>query len=115
MALLERKVDQLRGYLTDLKQQGTRIVFYELPMDKRMCDQEYFVWARRLVRMYYPDDAYIARPACAGYRTGDGLHLTAESQRKYLAYFTAQVPASDNHFTRAGFEYAVLDLLELEP
>jgi len=88
----EKKINsifkELKKQTQALESKGVKIVFFEIPLEKDLCDMPYSVKLRQSFYKYYPQDKYkyVYQPNCLEYNTSDGRHLTKSSAAKYTFY-----------------------------
>jgi hypothetical protein len=92
-ALLKQQLDRLKRETTSLKRQGIQVVFYETPVDRRLCNYPKARAIRLAFKRYFPpaNYHYVATADCAAYQTRDGVHLTLESAIKYTQFLQKQL------------------------
>lgn len=92
-ALLARQLSKLRQAVTLLAQRDVQVIFYEMPVDYRLCDLPRVQAIRGAFRRYFPPAtyAYVYVPTCAGYVTTDGLHLDGPSATRYTNFLQNQI------------------------
>ncbi|MFD1466648.1 hypothetical protein ACFQ48_00315 [Hymenobacter caeli] len=83
----------LRGYVQALRARGTRVVFYEMPVQAPLCRTAKADAIRAQFARQFPPAAYryVALPACGDYQTMDGVHLNSESAARYTRYLQAHL------------------------
>ncbi|MFT6000424.1 MAG: hypothetical protein ACI81P_002885 [Neolewinella sp.] len=76
-----------------LREQGVRIVFYELPVDPELCQTPKAMAIRKGFYAVFPPTAfaYIPQPECADYATTDGHHLGERSNANYSDWLGAEI------------------------
>lgn len=90
--LLDERFNNLAGYVAELGKKGVQVIFFEMPVNGKLCD---LPKARIIRETFYKDFPpakyrYISMPACSEYETTDGVHLGHEEAERYTAYFRAQ-------------------------
>lgn len=91
--LLQQQLDKLHQMVTLLEQRNVRVIFYEMPVDQRLCNTPRAKAIRGAFQRRFPPSAYsyVYPPTCAGYHTTDGLHLDGPSATKYTQYLQQQI------------------------
>jgi hypothetical protein len=90
--LLTDSFNAIKQHVAALEGRGVNIIFFEMPVNEKLCD---LVWAKAIrdnFYLYFPPSRYryIAMPDCSDYKTTDGLHLSGDEALKYTNYFKAQ-------------------------
>lgn len=85
-------VDQLFYYVSDLQQNGTEVVFFEMPLHPLLLDTERTKTIRNAFLEKFPCEKYLYLDFTdfSEYSTSDGLHLEPKSALKYTNYFLSQ-------------------------
>jgi hypothetical protein len=83
------KFSKLAAELRLLKENGTTIIFFEMPMHPELDNTVQMKTIRKLFLQYFPLPGYIYldKPDYTAYSTGDGLHLNEDAAKKYTGYF----------------------------
>lgn len=91
--LLQRQLDKLRQIVTLLEQRNVQVIFYEMPVDQRLCHTPRVKAIRRAFQQHFPPSVYfyVYPPTCAGYHTTDGLHLDGPSATRYTNFLQHQL------------------------
>ncbi len=91
--VVDKSVTLLKKYTKYFREKGVKIVFYEMPVDKKLCPAPQAVYLRTYLRKQFKpgDYGYIPVPDCSSYKTGDGIHLNPASQVMYKNYFFQEV------------------------
>ena len=104
--LLSECFTSLKEYVNALEQKGATIIFYEMPVNEKLCNLPREKTIRETFIKYFPPGNYhyIPIPDCSEYKTMDGEHLTSEESIKYTDYFKVKSarcliknPSSQNH------------------
>lgn len=92
-ALLKQQLDQLKKEISSLERKGIQVVFYETPIDYRLCSYPKAQAIRLALRRYFPPATYhyVTVADCATYQTRDGVHLTTESALDYTRFLQKQL------------------------
>ena len=96
--ILSARFESLKEYVSYFEKKGTKVVFFEMPVDKQLSLLPDAISIReRFYKNFPPDEyGYIAMPDCAQYPTGDGYHLGLESAKKYSAYLKKEIDKLKN-------------------
>ena len=71
-----------------LKQQGTRFVFFEMPVNRQLTNLPTSCQTRKIVNRLFPKPMYVYLPTDKNsYTTTDGEHLSYEDQQYYSHFF----------------------------
>ncbi len=91
--ILSGQIRKLQSCVGFLRVKGTKIVFFEVPVDPALCGLALPVQVRTAVeKAFRPQGCYfIPMPDCADYLTTDGTHLEKVSVYHYLHYFRRQL------------------------
>lgn len=84
---------QVAGQYVDLfRHKGVKVIFYEIPTDKRLQNHQLTAAIRRHLRNRFPASQYptVSVPTDA-YQTSDGIHLTSAENIRYTAYLRQQL------------------------
>lgn len=89
---LDQHFEKLLTYINGLKGKGVEIVFFEMPVNCRLCELPLATATREYFHRYFPPESnmYIPLPDCAKYTTTDGVHLTAAEATLYTTFFKAR-------------------------
>jgi hypothetical protein len=84
----------LKAYTDVLQKKGVKIVFFEMPVDKRLGNLPLSVFVRTRFYANYPKTLYhyISLPNWNYCETTDGIHLTGQAAIRYTAYLKSQLP-----------------------
>ena len=84
---------QLKGYVRLLEAKGTRVNFFEMPVNEKLCGLPKSVIIRSLLYRNFPPPKYyyISQPTCANYQTTDGVHLNEQEIGQYTTYFDSKI------------------------
>lgn len=87
--LLSECFTSLKTYVNALEQKGVTIVFFEMPVNGKLCNLPMATTIRETFYKYFPADHYhyIRIPDCSEYKTMDGEHLSPDEVIKYTDYF----------------------------
>jgi hypothetical protein len=87
------QINKLKDFVRYFQQQGTEIVFFEVPVDPKLCGLAGPVQLRtRIKEAFLPMGCqFIDMPPCDDYFTTDGTHLEKISVYKYLRYFQSEL------------------------
>lgn len=90
---LKNKLTDLKNTIDNLKQQGIKIAFYEMPCDKRISNSTLSASLKEDTHKIFPESKYLwlQNPTNTTYNTTDGLHLDYQSNLKYTKYFVKEV------------------------
>lgn len=85
---LEKDALSLKYYVDILEKNDVTIVFFEMPIDYRLCGLNRPIAIRNQFYKTFPPNRYryINIPNC-NYNTTDGLHLDKESAKRYTIFF----------------------------
>jgi hypothetical protein len=86
-------VKLLSEYILSIEKNNTQVIFFEMPIDQRLCGMERFAAVRKIIKTHFKNHVFIPQPECTEYRTTDGWHLDKESALKYTKYFTQYITA----------------------
>ena len=88
-----RNLALLRQYVRYFTARGTRIVFFEMPVDEYASKGAKMHYIRQLLVAVYPANQllYLPRPDCTIYHTTDGMHLTDPSAWRYSAVLAREI------------------------
>lgn len=87
--LISRQFDKLKKNVDFLTEKGVSVVFFEMPINQKLCDLPLAKTIRNSFYNYFPKNKYyyIPIPDCSEYATADGIHLKSEEIDKYINYF----------------------------
>jgi hypothetical protein len=87
--ILKQSLDHLDDYVHAIEKKGARVIFFEMPINPRLCDLLLPRTIREGFHQKFPKDryAYIDQPSCALFKTTDGVHLNDEEAARYSSYF----------------------------
>ncbi len=86
LADFEVSLKNLQKELSLLKQQGVKVVFFEMPMHPEICNSPKEEKLRSTIKEFFPEPvySYIPSPDCFFYETQDAIHLMPQSAILYL-------------------------------
>ncbi len=78
----------LKELVDGFKNQGIKIVFFEVPFDKELSNTKEVLTTRKFYYQYFPKSEYkyVDLPAENNYVFSDGIHLSLQSAPLYTAY-----------------------------
>ncbi|PQA53175.1 hypothetical protein [Siphonobacter curvatus] len=87
-----RELERLKQRINGLTAQGCQILFFEMPIEESLKETDLYKLQKQYVRSLFPPESYewIEQDSAYQYRTWDGIHLTQESVRTYVAYLSKQ-------------------------
>ena len=87
-AQLAERLAIIKQLVNLLEKRGATIVFFEMPLNKRLIHAESNNQTRQAIRRSFPDSHYVFIPTdTSTYITSDGEHLDREGQRRYSHFF----------------------------
>ena len=88
----------LRHYVRYFTAHGSRVVFFEMPIDAQACGGAKMRFIRQQLAAAYPASqlTWLPTPDCAAYRTTDGMHLTDPSAWRYSAVLAQELATLQN-------------------
>lgn len=88
-SIIDGQVQKLQSFVSYFQKKGTKIIFFEVPVDPAVCDLALPSQIRHAIKAtFQPQGCYfIPMPDCAGYLTTDGTHLEKVSVYHYLHHF----------------------------
>lgn len=91
-AALRRAMLTTKRYLDDLRQRGTQVVLFEMPIEPRFQNSPRVAKVRQAVAASFPasDYGHVALPT-DDYHTTDGVHLTQPECVRYTVYLREQL------------------------
>ena len=86
---LEEQFTVLKADIEYLKQKGTQVIFYEMPVNPQIKNAPLAQLIRKKLAAYFPESeySYIKLPANSAVVTTDGLHLDPKEAMVYTNYF----------------------------
>lgn len=83
----------IKRYVTELEKKGAQVIFFEMPVNEKLCNLPMASIIREYFYKTFPIDKYkyIPSPDCKSYITRDGIHLGPEEAIKYTRYFKAHL------------------------
>jgi len=90
---LDESFKNLKLYVNELERRNAHVIFYEMPVNQKLCYLPLATSIREKFHEYFPVTkySYIYAPDCSEYETMDGLHLGNEEAVKYTNYFKSQI------------------------
>ncbi|MDJ1469410.1 hypothetical protein QNI19_14135 [Cytophagaceae bacterium DM2B3-1] len=90
--LIEDRFTLLQKTIKYLESKGTKITFFEMPVNQSLCNLPKATIIRQNFQKYFPNKnyTYISTPSCSEYKTTDGVHLTNKEAIKYTLYFRSE-------------------------
>ena len=91
---LRQRTDIIKSLVMQLEQKGTKLIFFEMPVNQEAYHLKELEQTRKMVRMAFPNSRYAYLPNdTTTYLTTDGLHLDYEGQQRY-SHFIKQALCS---------------------
>ena len=91
---LQRTIDEAGALIQALCKQGTKVVFFEMPIDSRIRNTDAICRLRKLVMNTFSDSVYRHIPfPNEFYQTTDGIHLPHYECIRYSRYVCEQLAA----------------------
>jgi hypothetical protein len=86
---LKQVFDLLKTEVEKLEKKGVKIVFFEMPIHKKLCNLPLANIVRENFQQYFPASrySYMPTPDCSPYKTTDGIHFSKEDAVRYTVYF----------------------------
>jgi hypothetical protein len=86
-------ITQLKQFVGALEAKGVEVVFFEMPVNEKLCKLPVSECVRRVFYENFSPTkyAYIVQPGCADYHTTDGVHLSPIEAVRYETYFKSAV------------------------
>ena len=87
--LLNQQINKLRSYVTYFRDQGVKIVFYEMPIDEKLKETKRYLNIKRAFQKEFPSTEYnyILTPQSFVFKSKDGIHLTGSGIKSYSSFF----------------------------
>ena len=86
------RMELIASLLSAIEAKGSRLVFFEMPVNPRLEGMASFRQVRELVEERFPRARYAYMPRdTAAYLTTDGMHLDYEGQCRFSSYFKNNV------------------------
>ena len=92
-SILIKRFAGLKQLFEQFQEEGTSIIFYEVPIDHRLRQTNSMVEVRKYFNDYFPkkDFRYISLPEKDNYIYTDGVHLNKESALAYTLYLKQEL------------------------
>jgi hypothetical protein len=86
---LKQVFDLLKTAVDKLEKKGVKIVFFEMPVNKSLCNLPLANSIRKNFELYFPASkhSYMPMPDCSPYKTTDGIHFNKEDAVRYTIHF----------------------------
>ena len=89
---LRQRMDIIKSLVMQLEQKGTKLIFFEMPVNQEANHLKELEQTRQAVRKAFPNSRYTYLPNdTTTYLTTDGLHLDYEGQQRYSHFFKQAV------------------------
>ena len=97
---LKNAIENAETYIRALRSKGTRIVFFEIPMDPRLQNTAYYCRIRELIKLRFPasDYEFVDFPVDS-YQTTDGVHLPRQESLRYTKHLHKHLTDSLSHYS----------------
>ena len=91
--VLNKNLALLREYIDYFQAKEVKILFYEMPIDQRLCDLPMTSYMREQMGNVADEKGidFIRQPDCSHYMTTDGIHLNEVSAGEYSAFLLAEL------------------------
>jgi hypothetical protein len=86
---LKQVFDLLKIEVDKMEKRGVKIVFFEMPVNKSLCNLPLANSIRKNFEQYFPASkySYMPMPDCSPYKTTDGIHFSKEDAVRYTIHF----------------------------
>ena len=97
-SLLNIKLDELENLIIPLKKRGINIIFFEMPINKYLCNLLLPETIRdAFKRRFNPEKyTYLKSADCANFNTSDGFHLNKQESQVYTGFFKKEASHLSN-------------------
>lgn len=90
--LINKQIAILKSYVSYFKAKGVNIVFFEMPVNRKLVNLSRANQSRNKIATVFPNCDFIKLPPnINSYTTIDGVHLTEEEAQMYTNYFKSEV------------------------
>jgi len=92
-SILIRRFTALKRMFEEFQEEGTAIIFYEVPIDHKLQNTNSMVEVRKYFNIYFPkkEFRYVSLPKNDNYIYSDGVHLNKESALAYTLYLKTEL------------------------
>lgn len=90
--MLNRQMSHLKSYVSYFQSLGVTVVFYEMPVDKRLHETKTFLEIKKAFENEFPKEQYNYLTISPDFKviSNDGIHLTGVSIDHYSSFFKNQ-------------------------
>ncbi|MEQ9288855.1 MAG: hypothetical protein RIG77_18175 [Cyclobacteriaceae bacterium] len=92
---IKSQIFELKRFIRELTDQRIRIVFFEMPVAKELCNSPKSKTIRNSIKKAFPEYMFIQQPSCGEFLTSDGIHLDQNSGTKFTTYFLKEIEELD--------------------
>jgi hypothetical protein len=87
-SILKKSFEGMKELIKLIKEQGTKIVFFEIPIDEQLKNTKLVLAIRKYFHQYFPDSEYkyIDMPIVNDFVYSDGIHLSIQSALPYTLF-----------------------------
>ena len=91
-------LDELENLIIPLKKRGINIIFFEMPINKYLCNLLLPETIRdAFKRRFNPEKyTYLKSADCANFNTSDGFHLNKQESQVYTGFFKKEASHLSN-------------------
>ena len=90
---IRSEAEYIKNQLAELKQQGWRIVLFDVPGEERVQNTKMYQQSRSLMRSLFPKDSFewLPEPPSKNWITSDGVHLVRSDAEEYALFLREQL------------------------
>ena len=90
---IRSEAEYIKNQLAELKQQGWRVVLFDVPGEERVQNTKMYQQSRSLMRSLFPKDSFewLPEPPSKNWTTSDGVHLVRSDVEEYALFLREQL------------------------
>jgi hypothetical protein len=89
--ILHKKLNELAHYIEILTKKGTKIILFEMPINKKLTFSKSAIEIRRNIENKLNATSEIINYVHLNYKTSDGLHLTENESNEFTEIFKKEI------------------------
>jgi hypothetical protein len=88
-AVMDKNLQLLKKYVTDLQSAGVKVIFYEIPENCELLKTPKYLIPKQKIINVFPANQYhwMPEPDCSLYQYSDGSHMAYESAGDFVNWF----------------------------
>ncbi len=94
--LLFAQLDKLKRYIRAFQDHGTKILFFEMPVNHQLTELDHPKAVRESFRLFFPESEFTYLPRdTSSYQTTDGVHLSQSEATKFSLFIKQKLDVTN--------------------